>query len=259
MLKTKQAVIFAGGLGTRMSEVTSKIPKPTVEVGGAPIIFHLMEIFHNQGVKNIVILGGYKFSYLKSLFKNGLVMPNLNASIKAGLYAEEFSEKFKDLNIQLVFTGEKSETGTRLLKAKRYLDDNFFITYGDGLANVSLEGIENQFYSGSYDACMSVVNPTSRYGEFYRNSSGKVVDFAEKPVLKDSLVNAGFGLISRNSLRYIKQDGNHSFESTLLKLSAKAGRLTVHHHKGYFRSIDTLRDIEDTNKEMAAWGGKKIW
>ena len=259
MLKTKQAVIFAGGLGTRMSEVTSKVPKPTVEVGGAPIIFHIMEIFYNQGVRNIVILGGYKFSYLKTLFQNGLVMPNLNASINSGAYTEESSERFKDLKIQLVYTGEKSETGTRLLKSKKYLDENFFITYGDGLADVSLKEIENQFYSDSYDACMTVVNPTSRYGEFYLNASGKVLDFIEKPILKDSIVNAGFGLISKKSLKYIQQDGNHAFESTLLKSSAKAGRLTVHHHKGYFRSIDTIRDIEDTNKEMASWDGKKLW
>ena len=123
MLNCKQAVIFAGGLGTRMSEVTAKIPKPTVQVGGAPILFHLIEIFYNQWVRNIFILGGYKFPYLKALFENGYNMPTTNAFIANGQYLNELDNLHDDLNIKLIYTGERSETGTRLLKAKKYLQD----------------------------------------------------------------------------------------------------------------------------------------
>lgn len=242
-----------------MSEVTSKIPKPAVEVGGAPIIFHLMEMFYNQGVRNILVLGGYKFGYLKSLFKNGLVMPNLNASFQGGQYNEEYFDRYKDLNIKIVFTGEKSETGTRLLKAKSLLNEQFFVTYGDGLADVNLKNVEEKFFSGSYHACMTVVNPRSRYGEFFLDEYGRVYEFVEKPVLKNSLVNAGFGLIAKEALRHISPVGNHSFERTLLKSAAEIDKLTVHHHKGYFRSIDTVRDIEDANKDFDCWDGNKPW
>ncbi len=258
-MSVKQAVIFAGGYGTRMSELTSVRPKPTVEVGGKPMIFHICEMFYNQGITEFVILGGYKFDVLKLTFSNSYLYNNHHMIIENRNFNHDPNDFFNNTKINLVYTGLKSETGTRLLLARDFLDDIFYITYGDGLADVRLELLSNKLVDENLDACMSVVHPRSRYGEFFFGDDGEVVRFEEKPLLDKSFVNAGFGIMRKTALKHIKPEINASFEGTILRNAALEKKLGVVVHKGYFRSVDSLRDIEEANADFRNWGDGYPW
>lgn len=253
-----QAVIFAGGLGTRMAELTEQVPKPAVIVGKKPIIFHIIDFYFKQGVNNFVILGGYKFDYLKELFseqKSSIIERDEGRKVTFSKLNQSLP---KGIEIELIFTGLHSETGTRLKMALDQLEDRFYFTYGDGLSDVSLDSLDKNF-KNQIDIVVSTVNPRSRYGEFYFNEIGSLSKFEEKPVLRSSWVNAGFGLMTKKLINEFIEEKNVAFEPTIIKNCTEDGRLGVLKHLGYFRSIDSVRDVNDANADFEKWNGNIPW
>ena len=224
MIKT---VILAGGLGTRISEETKKIPKPMVKIGNLPIIHHIIKIYESYGYNEFIICGGYKFQSIKYYFKK----------IKT------------KSNIIVVNTGQKTETGGRVLKIKKYLkkDKKFFLTYGDGLANINIQKLKNFHDKNKKILTLSAVKPKIKYGivKFSKKNFSTITKFEEKP--KEHYVSGGFFVISKEIFKYLKNDKSILEFDCLPKL-AKKNKIAGFKHKGFWHSLDTMKDKINLNK-----------
>lgn len=236
------AVIFAGGLGTRMREETEFRPKPMVHVGGRPILWHIMKTYSSFGVSNFVILAGYKGEIIKDYFLNYAAFQN-DFTIKLGAASEiEFHGEHDEFewSVTVLDTGAETLTGARLLQAKNFLSDGpFFCTYGDGVADINLERLAESHYSAGGIATVSVASPPSRFGILEFGSEGDVIGFREKPVV-DDWVNIGYFLFEQAVFDYLDETG--SLESAPLAALAKDGQLNAYKHSGFWHPMDTVRD-----------------
>jgi len=238
-----KAVILAGGLGTRLSEETTLRPKPMVEIGGHPILWHIMKIYSAQGVNDFIICCGYKGYMIKEYFANYLLhVSDVTFDIR---------EKRVDIHqngadpwrVTLINTGEHSGTGGRLLYVRDYLDDEtFFMTYGDGLSNVDLDKLL-AFHRGQRTAAtLTAVQPPGRYGAFkLTEDKTRIAHFREKPKGDGAWVNGGFFALEPAALDYVEHEGIF-WEAEPLTRLAEDCQLSAYRHEGFWYAMDTLRD-----------------
>jgi len=255
-----KAVILAGGLGTRLSEETSTKPKPMVEIGGMPILWHIMKIYSSHGINDFIICLGYKGYIIKEYFKNySLHMSDITFNMEDNSI-EVHKKRADPWNITLVDTGENSMTGGRLLRVKDYLkkEKNFCFTYGDGVGDINISELINFHHQHGLDATLTAVYPPGRFGAL-KISNNKVEKFTEKPKGDGGLINGGFFVLSTKVLSRISGDES-VWEQEPLKGLAIEGQLMAYRHEGFWQPMDTLRDklfLEDLwVKNRAPW---KSW
>ena len=256
-----KAVILAGGLGTRLSEETDLKPKPMIEIGGMPILWHIMKIYSVYGINDFIICCGYKGYVIKEYFSNySLHASDVTIDIenRKNYIHKDRSEPWK---ITLIDTGNDSMTGGRLKRIKEYVkDEEFFcFTYGDGVSDINVAELINFHKSHGKLATLSAVTPPGRFGALDLCEDGKVNKFIEKPLGDSSKINGGFFVLSPKVIDYIKDDST-IWEHEPLNSLAKTNELMAFIHEGFWQPMDTLRDknyLENLwiNNE-APW---KIW
>jgi len=237
-----KAVILAGGLGTRIAEESDSKPKPMVEVGGKPLLWHIMKSYSRHGVKDFVICLGYKGYVIKEFFLNyHSHMSDMTLDLNTG-NRQILDSQAEDWKITLVDTGTDTMTGGRLKRVAKYLDnETFCMTYGDGLSNINISAeIEFHKKHGKF-ATVAAVQPPGRFGVLNTASNNQVTSFKEKPSGELGWINGGFFVLEPEVIPYI--DGDEiSWEAEPLSNLAKDGQLSAFHHTGFWQPCDTLRD-----------------
>lgn len=236
-----KAVIFAGGLGTRISEETSVRPKPMVEVGGNPILWHILKIYSHYGINDFIICLGYKGYVIKEFFANYFLHTADVTFHMDENRMEVHDSKAEPWRVTLVNTGDTTQTGGRLKRVSKYLggDDTFCLTYGDGVADVDVaKSIEFHRQHGKL-ATMTAVQPGGRWGALEIEGDG-ITAFREKPA-GDGWVNGGFFVLSPKVIDYIAGDET-LWEKEPLERLAEEGQLKAYRHTGFWQPMDTLRD-----------------
>lgn len=257
-----KAIILAGGYGTRISEETIVKPKPLIEIGNFPIIWHIMKYFSCYGVNDFIICCGYKGYLIKEYFFNyKFHTSDFTINLKSDK-VKRLSSKSEDWNVTLIDTGKDTLTGGRLKRISKYLknNENFFITYGDGLTDVNLKKELKSHIKSKKKSTILAVNNPGRFGNLEINKQNEVTDFKEKPFnVNDDFINGGFMIMNSSLLNLIKDDKS-SLEGDLLPKIVKVNQLNAFKHHGFWQPMDTLRDkikLEKLWKEnKAPW---KIW
>ncbi len=255
-----KAVILAGGLGTRISEETSSKPKPMVEIGGKPILWHIMKIYSHYGINDFVICCGYKGYVIKEYFANyflhmsDVTFDLANNQMKVH---ERFSEPWR---VTLIDTGIDTMTGGRLKRVEPYIKDEeaFCFTYGDGLSDVNISDLIAFHKSKNAKATLTATLPPGRFGALDLDGD-RVCSFKEKPMGDGALINGGFFVLSPSVIELIKDDAT-IWERGPLEALAQQGQLRAFEHSGFWQPMDTLRDktyLEDLwDSGNAPW---KVW
>ncbi len=241
-----KVVILAGGLGTRLSEETEIKPKPMVEIGNKPIIWHVMKTYSRNGFNEFIILLGYKGYLIKEFFFNYFLHNN---DVKINLKNNQISylgSESESWQVTLIDTGLKSMTGSRIKKAEKYVkNERFFLTYGDGVANLNMKK-QLEFHSSHKGLItMTSVQPDGRFGAFDQDSSGRVRKFIEKPAGDGSWINGGYFICNPEVFDYIPEGPEIVFEKDPLGKLAKEGKLFSFKHTGFWKCMDTLRDKKE--------------
>lgn len=253
-----KAVILAGGLGTRISEETHLKPKPMVEVGGRPLLWHILKLYSHHGINDFVICCGYKGYVIKEYFANYFLhSSDVTFHMQDGRM-EVHRQSAEPWRVTLVDTGETTNTGGRLKRVARYLDDGpFCFTYGDGLADINLTELV-AFHGGhGLSATVTAVQPPGRYGSLHLQEPGqRVQGFIEKPQGDGGWINGGFFVLEPAVLERIADDST-SWELETLRSLAADGQLAAYRHQGFWQPMDTLRErnlLEQLWKEgRAPW------
>lgn len=255
-----KAVILAGGLGTRLSEETAIKPKPMVEIGGKPMLWHIMKQYSAHGIQDFVICCGYKGYLIKEYFANYFLhMSDVTFDMRQNTM-KVHNQRAEDWTVTLVDTGDNSMTGGRLLRVADYVKDEeaFCFTYGDGVGNVDITESIRFHRSHKKLATLTATYPPGRFGAL-DIENGQVKQFQEKPKGDGGMINGGFFVLSPDVLNYI--DGNQcTWEQAPLNELAREGQLMAYEHQGFWQPMDTLRDkmhLEELwNDGKAPW---KIW
>jgi len=255
-----KAVILAGGLGTRISEETQLRPKPLIEIGGMPILWHIMKLYSFYGINNFIVCLGYKGYLIKEYFANYFLhMSDVTFDISKNS-VEIHNQKAEPWRVTLVDTGENTMTGGRLRRVSEFFknEDFIFFTYGDGLADINIsKELEFHKQHGKL-ATVASVQPPGRYGALKLNE-GRVLGFMEKPQGDGGQINGGFFILSPKVIDYIHDDST-SWEREPLETLAKNGELMAFEHRGFWQPMDTLREKnlleEFWNSGRAPW---KLW
>lgn len=239
-----KAVILAGGSGTRLSEETESKPKPLVEIGGRPILLHIMETFSLHGVTEFVILVGYKGHQIKEFFLNYRVhIQDVEIDLAATTIKYLDTQKQRPAwKISVIDTGDSTMTGGRLLRVRDHLHDeeSFFFTYGDGVADIDLTRLRNFHHAHQKIATVTAVSPPGRFGAL--DIDGTVVkEFVEKPVGDRAFINGGYFVLNQAVFDYLDGD-DCVFEQEPLKSLTENGELQAYIHRGFWHGMDTLRD-----------------
>jgi glucose-1-phosphate cytidylyltransferase len=256
-----KTIILAGGLGTRLSEETDIKPKPMVEIGGKPMLWHIMKLYSHFGHTDFIVLLGYKGYLIKEYFVNYFYHQN-NITVDLSTNKIEIhSNKSESWKITLLDTGDSSMTGSRVLKAQEFVkNETFMLTYGDGLSDVDLNQLVNFHRHHGKILTMTSVQPDGRFGSFESEKTNKVTRFLEKPRGDGSWINGGFFVCEPKIFNYISHDTNSILEQEPLQNLAKDGELYTYKHPGFWKCMDTLRDKNDLNKlwdsNHASW---KLW
>ena len=252
-----KAVILAGGLGTRISEETSMRPKPMVEIGGRPILWHIMKIYSAHGINDFVICCGYRGYMIKEYFANYFLhMSDVTFDI-ANNKMEVHQKYAEPWRVTLVDTGENTMTGGRLRRIADYIknEEAFCLTYGDGVSDVNITELIAFHKAQKVKATLTAVIPPGRFGALDLSGS-KVNGFREKPKGDGGMVNGGFFVLSPKVVEYIADDGI-LWEQEPLERLAKEGNLAAYQHHGFWQPMDTLRD--KTHLEDLWQSGKAPW
>lgn len=255
-----KVVILAGGKGTRLSEETNVLPKPLVEIGGYPIIWHIMKHFSHYGHTEFVICTGYLGSKFKDYFCNFLYSQSditINLATRSIDYHSDVSEPWQ---ITILDTGAETQTGGRLKRARKFLnDEDFFFTYGDGVSNINLDKLVSHHRSSGKLATVTAARPVGRFGSLKIDNKNQVVEFSEKTEGERSWINAGFFVLKQQAIDYIDGDDTSWEESPLPRIAAN-NELSAYKHHGFWQAMDTLRDKNYLNKlwteNSAQW---KVW
>jgi glucose-1-phosphate cytidylyltransferase len=256
-----KVVILCGGLGTRLREETEYRPKPMVEIGGRPILWHIMKSYAHWGFREFVLCLGYRGKMIKEYFLNYEAMTN-DLTIALGqqnriTYHEAHGEQ--DFQVTLAETGLTTMTGGRIKRVEKYIDgDTFMVTYGDGVADVDFHALVDFHRRHGRVATVTTVRPMSRFGVLDLDVAGKVINFAEKPQV-DGWVNAGYMVFQRRVFDYL--DGDECvLEHGPLERLAHEGQLMAYRHNGFFYTMDTYREYKYLNelwdKGNAPW---RVW
>jgi glucose-1-phosphate cytidylyltransferase len=253
-----KTVILCGGLGTRLSEETNLKPKPMVEIGGKPILWHVMNIYGAQGFNEFVLAAGYKSEYIKEYFLNYYnFQSDLTIHLKSGEIEVDHKAP-KDWTVHIVDTGLKSMTGGRLYRLRDKLKDAAFMcTYGDGVADVDIKKLLEFHKSHGKLATITAVKPTARFGAMqFDGKSSKVLSFSEKTQMHEGWINGGFFVFEPKIFEYLKGDDT-ILERDPLENLTKDGQLMAYKHEGFWHCMDTIRDKDILNelivKNKAPW------
>ena len=258
-----KAVILAGGLGTRISEESQFKPKPMIEIGGKPILWHIMKIYSHYGINDFIICGGYKQNIIKDYFANYY------------LYTSDVTFNFKNKNqmivhnsvsepwtVTIIDTGLNTMTGGRIKRVEEYVrGETFMLTYGDGVSNVDLNKLNAAHIQNKALVTLTAVQPAGRYGRVNIENTGKITTFMEKPKGDGDWINGGFFVCSPEVFTYLKNaDDTTVWERDPLEKIAEDGKLYAFKHDNFWRAMDTLRDKTELEslweKGTAPW---KIW
>jgi len=244
-----KVIILCGGRGTRLQEETTVRPKPLVEVGGKPILWHIMKIYSHFGFNDFILCLGYKGEMIKEYFLNYKAMNN-DFTIRLGRQTiVQFHGSFEEKNwkVTLVDTGDKAQTGARVKRVERYIDGNFFmVTYGDGVGNIDIKGLVKFHKSHGKLGTITGVHPSSRFGELIIEKN-RVLKFHEKPQVTSGLINGGFFVFKRKFLKYLKEDDNCYLEGEPLNRIASEKELMVYIHNYFWQCVDTYRELNILN------------
>ncbi len=238
-----KVLILAGGMGTRLAEETSVIPKPMVEIGGHPILWHIMKIYSQYGYNDFIILLGYKGYVIKEYFANYFLHSSdvtFNLKDNKMTIHEQHCEPW---NVTLIETGLTTQTGGRVLRAKKYVgDEPFMLTYGDGVSDIDINKLVEFHKSHGKIGTMTSVQPEGRFGAVDFDKKNRVKSFMEKPQGDGSWINTGFFVFEPKFFDYIKGGDATILERAPLEDLAKDGELYTYRHEGFWKCMDTLRD-----------------
>ena len=254
-----KVAILAGGLGTRLSEETTIKPKPMVEIGGKPMLWHIMNIYAYYGFKEFVIALGYKGEFIKDYFLNyHYHSRNLTVQLKTG-DIKLHNNQGEDWTVHLLDTGADTNTGGRVKRVAEFIgNESFMMTYGDGVSNVDIPNLLKFHQSQNKLVTMTAVRPPARFGQMVIEDH-RVVQFKEKPQIGEGWINGGFFVLESGIQKYIKDD-HTAWEFESLENIAAEGQLNAYQHEGYWQSMDTLRDVHLLDKlwqeGKAPW---KVW
>ena len=254
-----KAVILAGGMGTRISEESHLRPKPMIEIGGKPILWHIMKMYSRHGINDFVICLGYKGYMIKEYFSNYFLhMSDVTFCMKKNKMKihHEFSEPWK---VTLVNTGDQTLTGGRIKRVAQYVSDEAFcLTYGDGVSDIDITALIAYHNASGRQATVTAIQPAGRFGAL-QIENGAVESFQEKPAGDGAWINGGFFVLEPGILEYIDGDSTTWEQQPLQKLAAN-GQLAAYQHRGFWQAMDTLRDknlLEDLwSADKAPW---KTW
>ena len=253
-----KVVILAGGLGTRLSEETNLLPKPMVEIGGHPILWHIMKIYSYWGFYEFVVLTGYKSHVIKEYFINYYTRySDITIDMKNNT-VELHKHRTEPWKVTMLYTGQNSMTGGRLLAAKDFIGkERFMLTYGDGVSDINIpELIKSHEYAGKY-VTLTSVRPSGRFGALDINEDGIVSSFKEKPEGDGAWINGGFFVMEPNVFDYLTEGNDTILERKPLETLAMEGQLNAYKHSGFWRAMDTLKDKNDLTE---LWhGGTANW
>lgn len=244
-----QVVILCGGMGTRLREETESRPKPMVEIGGRPILWHIMKTFSHYGYNDFVLCLGYKGDQIKNYFLN---YERLSSDVRVHLGSgnvEIFNgHDEQDWRVTLVDTGLRTMTGARLKMVEKYIDgDTFMLTYGDGVTDLDINKLLAFHQAQDKIGLVTGVSPPSRYGEL-GISGERVVSFREKPTAPESFINGGYFVFTREFFRYLSTDETCVLERGPLERLTEDGQLSVYTHHGFWQCMDTYRDYTFLNE-----------
>ena len=246
-----KAVILAGGLGTRLSEETSHKPKPMVEIGNKPIIWHIMKMLSTHGIKEFIICCGYKGSIIKEYFENySLLKGDVMFDLEKKSTEIVSDNHHEDWTVLCVETGESTLTGGRIKKIKKYLkhDEPFLLTYGDGVGNINISELV-KFHNGHKKlATVTAVKPPSRFGVLAIQEDGAVESFNEKPKGSNAWINGGFFVMEPDFFKYI-DDVNVMLEREPIEKATLNSQLYAYKHEGFWQCMDNKRDYDYLESE----------
>ena len=255
-----KVVLLAGGLGSRLSEETSLRPKPMVEIGGKPILWHIMKIYSHYGYNEFVICLGYKGYVIKEYFANYFLHQSDVTIDIAENKLEVHNSHAEPWKITLVDTGIDSMTGGRIKRAAKYLNNEpFLLTYGDGVGNVDIKALVDFHKKNKKLVTVTAVQPLGRFGALSIDDTDSVSSFYEKPQGDGAWINGGFFVCEPEAINYIKEDAT-IWERAPMEAIAAEGQMAAFRHEGFWKPMDTFRDKneleEDWNSGQAQW---KLW
>ena len=256
MSENIKVVILCGGMGTRLREETEYKPKPLVEIGGKPMLWHIMKIYSYYGFKDFVLCLGYKGKMIKDYFLYYEIM-NSDFTLKLESKGIEFHNSYKEKDWIITFaeTGKNAMTGARIKRIEKYINSELFIlTYGDGVADINIQELLKFHKSHGKIGTVTGVNPSSRFGELVITEN-QVKEFSEKPQIKDGFINGGFFIFNKRIFNYLEDNDDCIFEREPLRKLSHDKELMVYRHKGFWQCMDTYRDLQLLNN---LWVGKEI-
>ncbi|MFA6395855.1 MAG: glucose-1-phosphate cytidylyltransferase [Sulfurimonas sp.] len=256
-----KVVLLAGGYGTRISEETEIKPKPMVEIGGKPILWHIMKMYSSYGFNDFVILLGYKSYYIKEYFANYFLhQSDITIDLRTNAL-EVHNNSSEPWRVTLVDTGLDTQTGGRIKRAKKYIgDEPFLLTYGDGVSDINIADTVDFHKKHGKTLTMTAVQPEARFGNLDISENMQIKNFVEKPLDEGGWINGGFFVCEPSVFDYLSEDEGCVFELTALQTIAKENELVAYKHTGFWQCMDTLRDNHKLNKlwkeNNAPW---KVW
>jgi len=259
-----KVVIFAGGRGTRIEEESATKPKPMIEIGGKPILWHIMKTYSSYGLYDFIICLGYKGYMIKEYFQN-LLLHNSDVLCDFGASSTPIilgTHNIAPWKVTLVDTGMDTNTSQRLKIAGKYIEDvsdnseNFMLTYGDGVADINLDNLLKFHLDQKRLATVTAVQPDGRFGALELSEADQVLSFIEKPKGDNSWINGGFFVLNKHVLDHI-EDSDETFEEGPLKRLSSMRELMAYKHHGFWHPLDTLRDMKYLNKLWES--GKAPW
>ena len=256
-----KVIILCGGRGTRLKEETEFRPKPLVEVGGRPILWHIMKIYAHYGFNDFILCLGYKGEMIREYFLNYEIKNN-DFTLQLGNGKVKVFNKSREENWKITFvdTGERAQTGSRVKQVEKYVDgDRFMLTYGDGVADVKIDKIIQYHQKQGNIGTITGVHPPSRFGELLLDDN-RIIEFNEKPQVKEGFINGGFFVFQKEFFRYLKKNDACYLEKEPLEKLVADKQLSAYQHNGFWQCMDTQRELDvlhqlwATNK--APW---KVW
>lgn len=256
-----KVVILAGGLGTRLGEETSIKPKPMVEIGDKPIIWHIMKIYSHYGFNDFIVLCGYKGQCIKRYFANYYLN---NSDITIDMRSNRVDVHYNEIEpwrVTLIDTGDETMTGGRIRRIKKFVEnETFMLTYGDGVSDVNVAALLECHKKSGKIATLTAVRPTARFGVVNVADDGSVLNFKEKPSGDGVWINGGFFVLEPQVFDYIPEGDSVVWEREPLERLSADGQLNAYVHSGFWRPMDMLKDKKDLNemwdKGEAKW---KVW
>lgn len=256
-----KVLLLAGGYGTRLSEETSRIPKPMVEIGGYPILWHIMKLYSHYGFNDFVVLLGYKGYCIKEYFANYFLhCADVTIDLAKGA-VETLNSRSEPWRVTLIDTGLNTMTGGRIKRVSEIVGrERFMLTYGDGVANIDLNHLVRTHEAHGKLATMTSVQPAGRFGKIISDDSGRITSFQEKPPDEGTRINGGFFVLEPEVFDYLPNDDSCIFERAPLQKLTSDGQLFEYRHDGFWQCMDTVRDLQLLNElwenNKAEW---KLW